>query len=155
MGNQTQTAAKGGGTGGTSSATGRSSKPFVSSVEPWRKKKTFGESMERDGRTYYWCLDHKMEGDYDGLYVFHPPSGHAEWLANKQRKIAEKKANYAARQSTTSANTGTNSNAAPKNENASKSEKLKLTDSLRAAMVTNSSMTPEEINDIVDAHSGN
>jgi len=56
-------------------------------IEDWRKKKG-KDSVERDGKTWYWCPHHKFPGQFDGLYVTHPPDKHDEW---KQKKAEYRK----------------------------------------------------------------
>jgi len=57
----------------------------VSPVENWRKHYV-KDSIEKDGRVWYWCNKHKMP-DYDGLYVTHHPDEHDKWA----EKVAETK----------------------------------------------------------------
>jgi len=57
----------------------------VSPVENWRKHYVT-DSVEKDGRIWYWCNKHKMP-DYDGLYVTHHPDEHDKWA----EKVAETK----------------------------------------------------------------
>jgi hypothetical protein len=137
--------ASGGGSGGGNRPAAGTGK--TNSVDAWRKKKSFGDSVERNGKTYCWCPHHVMEGQYDGLYVFYPPEKHAEWLEEKKRRQSEltarkKKKAPATENPDTSKDTKT-------------SEKLALTDSLRAALVTNSGMTPEAIDALYEEHSRN
>ena len=46
-------------------------------IEAWRMKKG-QDSVTRDGKTWYWCPNHKFPGKFDGLYVTHHPSKHSE-----------------------------------------------------------------------------
>jgi hypothetical protein len=140
------------GTGGNGSDTAlkSSSQRTTSSVEDWRKVKV-GDTVERDDRVWHWCKDHVMEGVYDGLYVLHPPSGHAEWQVNKDRKKAERAAQWAARKpagSTAPLPAATDSSSAAE-------KKLALSDSLRAALVTDHAMSPEAVDALMAAHSLN
>ena len=41
-----------------------------------------------DRKMWYWCIHHKMEGVYDGIYVGHPEDDHDQW---EERKINWKK----------------------------------------------------------------
>ena len=34
------------------------------------------DSIERDGKTWYWCPKHVVSWIYDGLYVTHKPEYH-------------------------------------------------------------------------------
>eukprot|EP00978_Attheya_sp_CCMP212_P047633 scaffold422691_cov94-Attheya_sp.AAC.1 len=101
-----------------------------------------------DGKTYHWCPHHVMDGEYDGLYVLHPPSKHPEWEIAKQQKKAEKKAQWEARNGKSKVASET-----PKAE--TKSEKLVLTDNLRAALTTNYNLSPEQISELLDSQSSN
>ena len=93
-------------------------------IEAWRKVKK-EDSVTRDGTTWYWCPDHKREGDFDGLYVTHKPGkGHQEWLERK--------------------------NKSKKNKGSSK---LVLTDKLKSALATKMKMNDSELNDYLDEQS--
>ena len=48
-------------------------------ISKWRMKKPFGDSVFKDGKQYYWCLNHVYKGLCDGLYVTHPAYKHDEW----------------------------------------------------------------------------
>ena len=55
-------------------------------IDAWRKSKTKGDTCLMDGKQWWWCPEHKREGDFDGLYVTHPPGdGHQKWLARRRR----------------------------------------------------------------------
>jgi hypothetical protein len=41
-------------------------------VFKWRTVKK-GDTIEAGGRTNYWCKNHKLDGKWDGLYVWHKP----------------------------------------------------------------------------------
>ena len=47
--------------------------------------------MTRDGKKWFWCPHHKIEGKYDGLYVTHKPKDHEEWLKRKNERIVKKR----------------------------------------------------------------
>jgi hypothetical protein len=142
-------------TGGNPNPRGKGSNPAAkgnpvqrgaTSVEEWRMVKV-GETVDRDDRKWHWCKDHIMDGVYDGLYVLHPPSGHAEWQANKDRKNAERAA-YRAKKPATS-------NPTPAAASTTAGKKLALSDSLRAALVTDHAMTPEAVDALMAEHSLN
>ena len=59
-----------------------------SRIEDWRKTKTT-DSVEKNGLTWWWCPKHKLEGQFDGLYVRHKPEDHVDW----QQKKDERKSN--------------------------------------------------------------
>ena len=79
---QIQSMQKGNGSG---SGGGGATKSFV--IEEWRKTKSFGDSVERDGKHWHWCSKH-MNGS--GLYVTHKESDHAEWEENKKNNRRSK-----------------------------------------------------------------
>ena len=57
---------------------GQSGKTCSTSVESWCMKKK-GDSIKRDGKTWFWCPDHFLKGVFDGLYMQHKPrAGHQE-----------------------------------------------------------------------------
>jgi hypothetical protein len=141
-------------TGGSSSNTAAksSSNRTTSSVEEWRKVKV-GDTIEKDDRVWHWCKDHVMDGVYNGLYVLHPPSGHAEWQANKDRKKAERAAQWAAKNPGKSTTPAPSAAAAP--PSTAEAKKLALSDSLRAALVTDHAMSPEAVDALMAEHSLN
>ncbi len=59
----------------------------ASNIDAWRKKFD-GASKEVNGRKWYWCPKHKLEGVYDSLYLTHHPDKHDEnvafWKKNKE-----------------------------------------------------------------------
>ena len=103
----------GGNTGNNSGA--NSGKGFVT-IDSWRKKNV-GASLEKDGKTWYWCPKHIRENDYDGLYVKHRPENHEEW---ERRKRERNQSNGQAPKN------GGNSNAT-----------LQLSEKLKTALATN------------------
>ena len=73
---QIQSMQKGNGMG---SGGGNAPKSFV--IEEWRKSKTLGDSVERDGKQWHWCSKHMNS---NGLYVTHKEADHGEWEENKK-----------------------------------------------------------------------
>ena len=55
----------------------------VMSIDSWRMVKTT-PSIERDGKTWYWCPHHVYPDKYDGLYVTHKPEDHEDWVKRKE-----------------------------------------------------------------------
>jgi hypothetical protein len=56
--------------------------------EQWRLEKVDNKEefnmIMKDGRTYYWCNEHKYPlSNVQGMYVFHTPTDHEVWLAHK------------------------------------------------------------------------
>jgi hypothetical protein len=140
------------GGGNAPTAKGTAAPRSATSVDAWRLVKV-GETVNRDDRTWHWCKEHRMDGVYDGMYVLHPPSGHAEWQADKDRKKVERgKANAARRPVASNPTPAAASNPAASNPAA---QKLALSDSLRAALVTDHAMSPEAVDALMAEHSLN
>ena len=60
-------------------------------IDSWRMKKT-EPTIQKEGKTWYWCPKHVSTGKYEGLYVTHKPEDHEEWAKNRNRfKRREKK----------------------------------------------------------------
>ncbi len=109
-------------------------------LEEWRKKFD-GDSKEVNGRTYWWCKNHKTK-DYDGLYVSsHTPVNHDAWSKDKRDRIGKYR-------STTAVNA---TDSRPKEE-APKST-LGLNDRLRNVLMTNVCLSSEDIDKIFQAAS--
>ena len=95
-------------------------------IDPWRKEKGV-EIVERDGKTWYWCKDHKGS-DYDGLYVTHKQEDHDATVAKyKQRDAAHA---FKKKQ--------------PKDEQPAEDRKLKLTDKMKSALYTHGGFATDE-----------
>lgn len=60
---------------------GGSNSGEVKGIANWRKTKTHGDEVFKDGKQWYWCTRHKRDGDYDGLYVTHKEESHDEAVA--------------------------------------------------------------------------
>ena len=102
-----------------------SNSTWSNNIEDWRKKKSFGTSTEKNGKTWHWCSKHKSK-DYDGLYVCtHKESDHDEFYANKKKQKEERKNNSSS-------------------SNKSGGNKLYMKDSLKTAMVTQLGMSTED-----------
>jgi hypothetical protein len=89
-------------------------------IAPWRFEKTFGDSINKDGKTWYWCPRH-AEGK--GMYVTHHPDDHGKSFQerrNKRDKEAQNKLN---------SSTGNNNNT-------SSSTRLQLSDKMQAALTS-------------------
>ena len=94
-------------------------------IAEWRKKQSFGASVEKEGRTWYWCPKHHGK-DYDGLYVTHKPEDHG----NRNRRGKK--------------DDGKNTDEKNALSSSSGSGKLAMKDSLKSAMVTKFGCTAEE-----------
>ena len=68
-------------------------KSSIKGLDAWRMTKD-GDSKTMDGKTYYWCPDHKYPGNFDGLYMPHRPGeGHRRWKEKRdnRRSLYKKK----------------------------------------------------------------
>lgn len=54
---------------------GDTSQNRTSEIASWRKSKSFGDTVEKDGKTWFWCSQHN---DGKGLYVTHRPEDHGK-----------------------------------------------------------------------------
>ena len=117
------------------SGPGEDTVPGMSPLKLWRTVFK-GDTIVKDGVTYYWCTKHKYEGHYDGLYYSnHKTSTHDEWRANKRSK----------RRGTNpgGAGTGSKTTAAAKPE-----QSLKIPDTLRTALCTNFCISEEDMDKV-------
>jgi hypothetical protein len=128
-GNQTALA-----TDGSSSSSKPASKPR-NVIDEWRKKKG-AATVTKNGQTWYWCPKHKVDGQYDGLYVTHSPADHDEVMAKR-------KENYQKRRDKKdkSTNSGTKSGG--------NKQRLTLSDNLKACLLTHSTLTSAQADAII------
>ena len=103
------------------------------SIDAWRMVKK-GASVEREGKTWYWCPRHVVTGRYDGLYVTHKPEDHDEWQKKKDIQNAKKKASKV-----------NSKDSDDKNVQQESSKSLTLNDNLKAALLTHSEMTGAQV----------
>ena len=54
-------------------------------VAEWRKTKSHGDSVNKDGKQWWWCPHQHNHGK--GMYVTHPPDKHVSW---KEKKLNNK-----------------------------------------------------------------
>ena len=128
----------GGKTGGKKGGGSGSPKGTKLNIEAWRMKKV-GDSKVVDGKTYYWCPHHKLNGVFDGLYMTHKPGeGHEEWLARKNKR--KEKSKNGKGSSTEKSTSGTKATVSTANG----SNKLGLSDKLKAALATKFSISETE-----------
>ena len=59
-------------------------------LEEWRKKKG-AATITKDGQTWHWCPRHKVEGQYDGLYVTHSPADHDKVMAQRKENYQNRR----------------------------------------------------------------
>lgn len=104
------------------------------SIKAWRMKKT-QDSVQQDGKTWYWCPHHKVEGSYDGLYVTHKPEEHEEWKNNKAQFRKKK--------------TDERKEANSSNDDQS-SKKLYINDNLKAALMTHCDISGAQLDELLE-----
>ena len=90
-----------------------------SSIAEWRKTKSHGDSIFKDGKMYYWCEQHQ-EGK--GLYVTHHPKDHGKKIGDWEH--TDRSRNVKSQ--------GSNSNGG----GASTDGKLQLSDKMKAALTS-------------------
>ena len=73
--------------GKSSNGSGKEKKTFT--IDELRLKKSHGEKVEKDGKTWYWC--HHQHNDGKGMYVAHHPDTHTEWYKNRKKSKEAKK----------------------------------------------------------------
>ena len=95
--------------------------PFLEVAE-WRKTKSFGPSVTKDGRDWHWCSIKHNNGK--GMYVTHREEDHGNFRRNKPKE------------------TSTTSETSKAKEQTNKT--MTLSDNLKAAMVTKFKCSSEE-----------
>ena len=103
----------------------KSDNPSFRPVADWRKTKTDGDKLEKDGKTWYWCPHHKSEdrGHPEGLYVTHTLE---DCNVAKRRQKKDKNSSKSS-----------DSSSKPKS-------KLAIGDNLKAVLMTRHALTSEE-----------
>ena len=112
-------------------------------IAAWRMKKG-PEKLDRDGKTWFWCPHHKMEGQYDGLYVTHRPEEHDVWLKRKNERLTRRRR----------AKENQNDSEHGKQPGEDGSKKLVISDSLKSALMTHMDVSPEQIDALVKEAEG-
>ena len=102
------------------------------------------EKLDKDGKTWFWCSHHKIEGQYSGLYVSHKAEDHDAWLKQKNEQLAKR------RQAKDSEKESDEGNQPEDN----RSNKLVISDSLKAALMTHMDVSPEQIDALVKEAEG-
>ena len=97
-------------------------------IDDWRKKKGTAK-VTKDGQTWYWCPKHKVDGEYDGLYVTHSPENHDKVMAQRKENYQKRRGNKDKGGGTTNQNSGGNK------------QRLGLANSLKACLLTHSTLT--------------
>jgi len=119
-------------------ATSGSARPKHSTgLAEWRKTKSFGKKVFKDGAWHWWCLEHVYPGVYDGLYMTHPPDEHYKWQERKDEYKAERK-NRKPKDSATDPSGKTDGKTDDK-------LKLGLNEKMKAALMTNHGFTELQI----------
>jgi len=106
-------------------------------IAAWRMKKG-PDQMDKDGKTWFWCPHHKIEGRYDGLYVTHKPEDHDAWQKRKNERLAKRKG------------AKDNQREDPKKTDEDGTKKLVISDSLKSALMTHMDISPEQIDALVN-----
>jgi hypothetical protein len=96
--------------------------PFLEVAE-WRKTKSFGNSVTKDGKDWHWCSIKHNNGK--GMYVTHREEDHGNFRRNKS-----------------SASSASNSTTSKEKESSNKT--MTLSDNLKAAMVSKFKCSNEE-----------
>ena len=101
----------------------------------WRKTKR-GDSITKEGETWWWYPHHKVEGQFDGLYMKHKPSEHDKWKEERDKKRKEYKDRRREKCDKDGKSSGNNN---------SSSSKLTLSDKLKSALMTRLDVTDDEL----------
>ena len=90
--------------------------------------KNVGPSIEKDGKTLYWCPHHTgPQKTWPGMYMPHKPEDHDKWQAKKDERYPKKKK--------------APSEATP--------TKLTLSDKMRSALATKMCLTPQALEEMM------
>ena len=134
--------------GGTKEGTGsrkcKTAKEYFNQPNPvikkWRTEKK-GDTIEMEGRRYYWCKNHKHpQGFYDGLYVSsHKEVDHDRFVAGGKKTIRYSDANASANASSINSDSGGDS---------SNSKKLTLNQKLKEVLCTKFMLSDNDVEHI-------
>ena len=113
--------ADGGATSSTCDCRGKHN--VQSSIADWRKSKSHGESIYKDGKMYYWCKQHQ---DGKVLFVIHHLKDHGK--KNTEWEHTDRSRNVKSSQSTSAQQSN--------NSNKSSDSKLQLSDKMKAALIS-------------------
>lgn len=97
-----------------------------SEIAEWRKTKSFGDTVQKDDKTWYWCSQHQ---DGKGLYVTHKPEEHGQQKRGPNDSSGK--------------GSGSNSSSSKSNSDT----KMQLKDSLKAVLMTHG-MTSDQAESI-------
>ena len=110
-----------------------------STVYKWRTEKK-GETIVRDGTTYYWCPKHvHPAGHYSGLYYRDHKAAGDEWKKTRHWNKPNQK---------TAATTDASGSGAPSNGNPA-NKKLTIANELKTAFASNLCVSEEDIDKII------
>jgi hypothetical protein len=96
------------------------SKTGFLAVAEWRKTKSFGDTVTKDGKTWHWCS--KQHNGGKGMYVTHKEEDHTDWQDRKKSRASTQDSSKL-KDSTNTTSTSTN-------------KSMTLSDNLKAAMVS-------------------
>ena len=97
-------------------------------INEWRKKKGVAK-VTKDGQMWYWCSKHKVDGEYDGLYVTRSPEDHDKVMARRKENYQKRRGKKDKIGGSTNQNSGGNK------------QRLGLSNSLKACLLTHSTLT--------------
>ena len=86
--------------------------------------KTLGDKVFKDEKKWWWCKEHRLDFQFDRLYVTHPPENHSQWLINKQERERKRPENPSGSGDAHSSGSTSNSN-----------KRILLTNNLKAALI--------------------
>ena len=55
----------------------------IQAIAEWRMKKT-SESIDKEGKTWYWCPKHVVPVKYNGLCMTYEPEDHDNWKKSRE-----------------------------------------------------------------------
>ena len=112
-----------GGNSSNSNSNRRGKRDGQSSISEWRKTKSFGDKVFKDGKQYYWCEQHQ-EGK--GLYVTHHPKDHGKKITEWEHTDRSRNVKSSQPASSNESNSG----------DASSTSKLQLSDKMKSALTS-------------------
>ena len=105
------------------------------SIAEWRKTKSHGDSIYKDGKQYYWCEQHQ---DGKGLYVTHHPKDHNKPIGKWEHTDRSRNVK----------STSTGSSQESKPAAGSSDTKLQLSEKMKAAL-TSKGLSGSDADDLI------
>ncbi len=103
--------------------------------------------VEKGDKKYYWCDEHQYPGsDVKGMYVFHKPSEHDAWKAQKDEYNKRHGWKFCSRDAQGPTSTSVPSAAA--STASTNASKLSLAKSLQEALTTTAGLSEDQFNKI-------